>query len=147
MKHRNGQSGPPRWADRFLRIVLREEDRDAISGDLLEEHHDVERASGRSAANARYFGQLTSVCAREARRRLSVKLLLGVFCVLLIAIAQSLAEPPVLPLREPMMPEHKLFLVIAGVGLFLVIAGTSIAGGMFVFLTMRRRQPKVARRV
>jgi hypothetical protein len=31
---------PPQWAERLLRLLLKPEDRDSVSGDLLEEYRD-----------------------------------------------------------------------------------------------------------
>ena len=54
-------SNPPRWAENLLRLVLRERDRDAISGDLLEEYQDaVLPANGRVRANLWYLNQTLS---------------------------------------------------------------------------------------
>lgn len=49
---------PPRWAESLLRLLLKPEDRDAISGDLLEEYREsIVPARGRSA-DAWYLRQV-----------------------------------------------------------------------------------------
>jgi hypothetical protein len=49
---------PPRWADATLRLLLRPEDRESVSGDLLEEYRDtIVPARGRRA-DLWYVGQV-----------------------------------------------------------------------------------------
>ena len=56
---------PPRWSEALLRMMLRPSDRDAISGDLLEEYRAVRRpALGAVGANAWYLTQTASVLWR-----------------------------------------------------------------------------------
>jgi hypothetical protein len=58
---------PPRWAESWLRLLLRPEDRDSVSGDLLEEYRDsIRPANGPRRANIWYIRQVASVAWREA---------------------------------------------------------------------------------
>jgi len=64
---------PPRWAEATLRLLLKPEDRDSVSGDLLEEYRDHHRAGARARRRSlvRPPGLLVSL-AREldpGRRR------------------------------------------------------------------------------
>jgi hypothetical protein len=55
-------SMPPRWADTMLRLLLKPADRDAVSGDLLEEYRDSVRPTrGRRRADAWFVGQVARV--------------------------------------------------------------------------------------
>jgi hypothetical protein len=59
------ESAPPHWAEALLRSLLRPSDRDAISGDLLEEYREVRRPSlGRLRADAWYAKHVFSVLWR-----------------------------------------------------------------------------------
>lgn len=61
----NATSSPPRLAEALLRSLLRPSDRDAISGDLLEEYREVRRpALGKARADAWYAKHLFSVLWR-----------------------------------------------------------------------------------
>ncbi|HEX4346757.1 MAG TPA: hypothetical protein VHZ73_04255 [Vicinamibacterales bacterium] len=56
---------PPRWAEAVLRSCLAPQDRDAVSGDLLEEYREVVRPlRGRVRADAWYLGRAGGVFAR-----------------------------------------------------------------------------------
>ena len=56
------EQNPPRWAEWLLRSLLRPGDREAISGDLLEEYREVRRpALGALRADAWYVGHVLSV--------------------------------------------------------------------------------------
>jgi hypothetical protein len=56
------ERNPPRWAEGLLRSLLRPGDREAISGDLLEEFREVRRpALGALRADAWYVKQVLSV--------------------------------------------------------------------------------------
>jgi hypothetical protein len=58
---------PPRWAESRLRLLLKPDDRDSVSGDLLEEYRESKRpANGRRRANIWYIGQVANVAWREA---------------------------------------------------------------------------------
>ena len=59
-QHESGRSEmPPRWADALLRALLPPEDRDSISGDLLEEYRESTRpALGSRRANVWYVRQV-----------------------------------------------------------------------------------------
>jgi hypothetical protein len=64
---------PPVWAETLLRLVLKSEDRDSVSGDLLEEYRESVRAGrDRLAANRWYVRHLArcadSECDRTERR-------------------------------------------------------------------------------
>ncbi len=52
---------PPRWMELMLRMILKQRDRDAISGDLLEEYReDVFPEKGRLGANRWYLCHVVS---------------------------------------------------------------------------------------
>jgi hypothetical protein len=52
-------SSPPRWAERLVLLLLEPHERDAVSGDLLEEYRErVHPARGRHGANLWYLRQL-----------------------------------------------------------------------------------------
>ena len=52
-------SSPPRWAETLVRLLLETQDRDAVSGDLLEEYRErILPARGRFGANLWYVTQL-----------------------------------------------------------------------------------------
>jgi hypothetical protein len=56
------QANPPRWAEALLRLLLRPSDRDAISGDLLEEYRAARRPSlGALRANIWYLRHVVSM--------------------------------------------------------------------------------------
>jgi hypothetical protein len=56
------EAAPPGWAEGLLRAILRPGDRDAITGDLLEEYREVRRpALGRVRSLAWYLAQVLSV--------------------------------------------------------------------------------------
>ena len=56
---------PPRWAEVFLRVVLRRSDSESIPGDLLEEYREVRRPSlGRLRADVWYITHVLSVLWR-----------------------------------------------------------------------------------
>jgi hypothetical protein len=50
---------PPAWAEALLRLLLKADDRESVSGDLLEEYRESMVASrGRQSAEARYIRQV-----------------------------------------------------------------------------------------
>jgi hypothetical protein len=50
---------PPRWAEALLRLLLKPEDRESVSGDLLEEYRESIRSSrGETAADVWYLAQV-----------------------------------------------------------------------------------------
>jgi hypothetical protein len=58
---------PPEWAEALLRLFLKRSDRDAVSGDLLEEYRESIRPSrGESAADAWYLRQVAGFLWRTA---------------------------------------------------------------------------------
>ncbi len=58
----NKPARPPRWADATLRCLVKPGDRDAISGDLLEEYRAVRRpALGPVGADVWYIAQVGSI--------------------------------------------------------------------------------------
>jgi hypothetical protein len=58
---------PPRWAQAMLRIILRAEDDEPVSGDLLEAYRDsVVPSVGRARANAWYLRQVLGFACRSA---------------------------------------------------------------------------------
>ena len=55
------KSSPPRWAENLLRFLLRDRDRDTVTGDLLEEYQEVILpVRGRLRANIWYLQQTLS---------------------------------------------------------------------------------------
>ena len=64
-------SRPPGWAEHLLRWMLRPHDREVISGDLLEEHDEIQQTLGRRRANRTYITQVLSVAIGEGRRRIA----------------------------------------------------------------------------
>jgi hypothetical protein len=63
----NSSPTPPQWAEALLRLVLRPEDFDTVSGDLLEEYRDaVHPARGQYGADSWYVGQVLGFLSRRA---------------------------------------------------------------------------------
>jgi len=61
MEEHPTKSSPPRWAENLLRFLLRDRDRDTVTGDLLEEYQSVVLpARGRFRANVWYVRQTFS---------------------------------------------------------------------------------------
>jgi len=61
------QQGPPRWMDRLLRCSLPARDREAISGDLLEEYLEEQAPRlGRMRANLWYLRQSASFLSNRS---------------------------------------------------------------------------------
>lgn len=56
---------PPRWAESLLRTMLRPQDRDSISGDLLEEFRESIIPAHGAGANAWYIRQVGGYVLRE----------------------------------------------------------------------------------
>ena len=62
-----GQSTPPDWADSVLHLLLKPEDRDSVSGDLLEEYRELLRAGcDRPVADRWYLRQVAGFVWRAA---------------------------------------------------------------------------------
>ena len=58
---------PPRWAEWVLRMFLARQNRDAVSGDLLEEYRDsIVPERGRRPANIWYVGQVLGYVIRHS---------------------------------------------------------------------------------
>jgi hypothetical protein len=57
---------PPRWAEAILRLLLKPEDRDSVSGDLLEEYSDTIVPARGSAADRWYLRQVGSFLVRAS---------------------------------------------------------------------------------
>ena len=58
---------PPAWAELFLRLLLKRDDRDSVTGDLLEEYRDsIRPARGRWRADAWYLMQVAGFAWRSA---------------------------------------------------------------------------------
>jgi hypothetical protein len=65
MTHDGPTVWPPRWAESLLRMLLPPEDRDSVSGDLLEEYREsIVPALGRRASRW-YIGQVASYVVRK----------------------------------------------------------------------------------
>ena len=56
---------PPAWAEWMLRLVLREKDRESVSGDLLEEYRDSIVPARGAGANAWYVRQVAGFVWRS----------------------------------------------------------------------------------
>jgi hypothetical protein len=57
--NRDVEAMPPRWAEALLRMTLKRDDRDPVSGDVLEEYREaIVPARGRAAANRWYLRQV-----------------------------------------------------------------------------------------
>jgi hypothetical protein len=76
MTHDQSTARPPNWAEALLRMLLRPDDRDSVSGDLLEEYREnILPARGAWRAGLWYLSQLSGFVWRSA----------GVWSVLLAA--------------------------------------------------------------
>jgi hypothetical protein len=60
---------PPAWAEATLRLLLRPEDREGVTGDLLEQYQDrLAAGRGRRRAVAWYVRQVAGFAWRSCRR-------------------------------------------------------------------------------
>jgi len=59
---------PPRWAEALLRLLLKPQDRESVSGDLLEEYRDTAVPTLGSAADRWYVQQVASFLMRSSWR-------------------------------------------------------------------------------
>ena len=67
MEETASQLNPPAWAEHVLRSLLKPEDRESVSGDLLEEFREtVVPSRGRVRANVWYVGQVAGFVWRRA---------------------------------------------------------------------------------
>src|SRR5580692_281109 len=57
---------PPRWAESLLRMLLPPEDRDSVSGDLLEEYRESIVPALRGNADGWYVRQVAGYVLRQA---------------------------------------------------------------------------------
>ena len=57
---------PPRWAEAILRVLLKPEDRDSVSGDLLEEYRETIVPTLGSAADWWYIREVASFLLRAS---------------------------------------------------------------------------------
>src|SRR5690349_137615 len=57
---------PPRWAEALLRLLLKPEDRESVSGDLLEEYRETIVPTLGSAADRWYVRQVASFLVRAS---------------------------------------------------------------------------------
>jgi hypothetical protein len=64
MKTAHSDARPPRWAEAILRLLLKPEDRESVSGDLLEEYRDTIVPALGSAAERWYMWQVASFLFR-----------------------------------------------------------------------------------
>jgi hypothetical protein len=62
----HSQARPPQWAEAILRLLLKPEDRDSVSGDLLEEYRDSIVPARGSAADWWYLRQVGSFLVRAS---------------------------------------------------------------------------------
>jgi len=67
MEQSAGQLNPPAWAEQVLRMLLKPEDRESVSGDLLEEFREtVVPSRGRVGADVWYVRQVAGFVWRRA---------------------------------------------------------------------------------
>src|SRR5207253_2274432 len=67
MEEAAGQPNPPAWAENVLRSLLKPDDRESVSGDLLEEFRDTVLPScGRARADLWYMRQVAGFVWRRA---------------------------------------------------------------------------------
>jgi len=68
MKADYSSARPPQWAESLLRLLLRPEDRESVSGDLLEEYRETRLPAIGRAADAWYVRQVGSFLWRASWR-------------------------------------------------------------------------------
>jgi hypothetical protein len=133
---------PPGWAQRLLRWVLRPQDREVISGDLLEEYCEVHQSFGDRRARRRYLAQVISIVATEARRRVSATPILILGWVLLFFALSRDSESPTPPPAHTIPADPHLFLAITTILLVAVFVGVFLVVGWLWFVLMARtRRP------
>ena len=66
MKSAHSNARPPRWAESLLRLLLRPEDRESVSGDLLEEYRETIVPALGPAADRWYLKQVGSFLLRAS---------------------------------------------------------------------------------
>lgn len=66
MKRADSDAQPPRWAESLLRSLLKPEDRESVSGDLLEEYRETVVPTLGSAADRWYVRQVASFLLRAS---------------------------------------------------------------------------------
>lgn len=66
MKTAHSNARPPRWAESLLRLLLKPEDRESVSGDLLEEYRETIVPTLGSAADRWYVRQVASFLVRAS---------------------------------------------------------------------------------
>jgi hypothetical protein len=66
METAHSNARPPRWAEAILRLLLKPEDRDSVSGDLLEEYRETIVPTLGSAADLWYVRQVASFLLRAS---------------------------------------------------------------------------------
>ena len=67
MSESSSELKPPAWAERVLRLLLKPEDRESVSGDLLEEYRDsMHRSRGVLSADIWYVRQVGGFLWRRA---------------------------------------------------------------------------------
>ena len=59
---------PPQWAESLLRLILRPDDRDSVSGDLLEEYRESIVPALGATANRWYIRQVRGTCCARPGR-------------------------------------------------------------------------------
>lgn len=66
MNGAHSSARPPRWAEGLLRMLLKPEDRESVSGDLLEEYREAMVPTHGSAADRWYVRQVASFLLRAS---------------------------------------------------------------------------------
>ena len=106
---------PPQWAESLLRLMLRAEDRDSISGDLLEEYRESIMSALGAKANRWYIRQVAWYVLRASW---VWAVLVGAICLwryLLDTLAPIHYTPGVIALRSSVM-SWALFATFVGCG-------------------------------
>jgi hypothetical protein len=105
---------PPSWAESLLRLILRPEDRDSVSGDLLEEYRQSIVPAMGAKANRWYIRQVTWYVLRATW---AWGVLVAAICVwryLLDTLAPIHYTPGVIALRSAVMSWAKPILPAVG---------------------------------
>jgi len=105
---------PPRWADSLLQMMLAPKDRDAVSGDLLEEYRESIVPSRGAGANAWYVRQIAGYVLRQTWMwgALAASILVTRFVVDVVAPIRY--TPHVVPLRGAVTSWALIATVAAG---------------------------------
>ena len=126
------QLNPPKWAEQWLRALLRRADRDSVSGDLLEEYRDrIVPMRGRRAADAWYVRQVLGFFWRAVW-------IWGVLLAapVLIRYAFDQFDPPPSFYVRSLMTTYSAVACFALAGFVSALRSNSIQGPMVTGLSM-----------